>query len=46
MVKLLIELGADPTIRDPTYDATPMGWARYFNRPAVLEYLQQFEPSA
>ena len=46
MVKLLIEFGADPTIRDPTYDATPMGWARYFNRPAVLEYLQQFEPSA
>lgn len=27
MVKLLIEAGADPAIRDAQYDATPRGWA-------------------
>jgi ankyrin repeat protein len=27
MVKLLIEAGADPTIPDAQYDATPRGWA-------------------
>ncbi len=27
MVKLLLELGADPHLRDPTYHAAPIGWA-------------------
>lgn len=29
LVRLLLELGADPTVRDPTYRATPRGWAAY-----------------
>jgi hypothetical protein len=28
MVKLLVEAGADRTMRDEQYDATPQGWAR------------------
>ncbi len=53
MVKLLIELGADPQLRDGEFDATPLGWAKYgeefgdHNQSAcreVVEFLEQFEP--
>ncbi len=27
--KLLLELGADPTVKDPTFNATPLGWAKH-----------------
>lgn len=39
MVKLLIELGADPLLRDPTYHSTPLGWALHCNNREVVEYL-------
>jgi ankyrin repeat protein len=39
LVKLLIELGADPTIRDPNYNATPQGWAEYNHQQVVVDYL-------
>lgn len=43
IVTLLIELGADPRLRDLTYHATPVGWARYHgNRREILDYLLQF----
>src|SRR5215813_8614372 len=29
LVKLLIELGADPLVRDAEFNATPLGWAQY-----------------
>jgi ankyrin repeat protein len=29
VVELLLERGADPTIREPRYDATPLGWAEH-----------------
>lgn len=45
MVKLLIELGADPLLRDTEFDGTPLGWARYGHQVAVVEFLEQFEPS-
>jgi ankyrin repeat protein len=44
MVKLLIELGADPLIRDTEFNARPIGWARYGERHDVVAYLEQFEP--
>jgi len=44
MVKLLIELGADPLIRDKEFNARPIGWAQYGERQDVVEYLKQFEP--
>jgi ankyrin repeat protein len=40
MVKLLIELGADPTVRDRTYNATPLEWAEYGGQRDVAEYLR------
>lgn len=42
MVKLLIELGADTNIRDPTYHGTPIGWAAYGRQQEVVEYLMAF----
>ena len=44
LVKLLIELGADPLVRDAEYKATPMGWAQYNHQAAVAKFLEQFEP--
>jgi ankyrin repeat protein len=43
VVKLLVELGADPNLRDLTYHATPIGWALYNgNQPKVVDYLLQY----
>ena len=39
MVKLLIDLGADPQLRDPTYNGTPLGWALHCGNRQVIEYL-------
>jgi ankyrin repeat protein len=39
MVRLLVELGADPNVRDPTYDATPLGWAQHNHQEHVAAYL-------
>ena len=39
-VKLLVEGGADLTAVDPTYGATPLGWAALFDQPEVAEYLR------
>jgi len=44
MVKLLIELGADPLLRDTEFNGTPRGWANYGHQAAVAEFLEQFEP--
>jgi ankyrin repeat protein len=44
MVELLIELGADPLIRDAEFNATPLGWAKYGHQTAVARFLDQFEP--
>jgi ankyrin repeat protein len=45
MAKLLIELGADPLIRDTEFNATPLGWAEYGEKAEVAEFLRQFERS-
>jgi ankyrin repeat protein len=42
MVKLLLDLGADPILRDPTYHAAPIGWAVHNQQHDVVEYLLQF----
>src|SRR5262249_29574852 len=38
-VKLLVELGADTSIRDPHYGGTPLGWAAHNRQRAMVEYL-------
>jgi ankyrin repeat protein len=43
MTKLLIELGANPLVRDWEFNATPSGWAQYGDKLEVVEYLKQFE---
>jgi len=43
MAKLLIELGADPTIRDTEFNANPSGWAEYSEKTEVAEYLRAVE---
>ena len=37
VVTLLLERGADPTLRDPTYDTTPLGWAAHSERREAIE---------
>jgi ankyrin repeat protein len=39
IIRLLVEHGADPTIRDSGYDATPAGWAEHFGRQEARAYL-------
>jgi hypothetical protein len=40
MARLLVELGADPHVRDHRFDATPLDWARHLGHPAVAEFLE------
>ena len=40
MAKLLIEHGADTTVRDPYYYAPPIGWAEYNGREEMVEFLK------
>ena len=43
LIRLLLEHGADPDIRDSGYDATPGGWAEHFERTEAHEYLRARE---
>ena len=43
MVKLLIELGADPSVRDEEFNAMPLGWAEFGERKEVVEFLKSRE---
>lgn len=44
-LKLLAENGADLTLDDPMFHATPLGWARYFDQPEAAAYLGEKEGS-
>lgn len=39
-VKKLIELGADPELRDPSYGGNALGWADHNHQQAVIAYLE------
>ncbi len=39
-VKLLVERGADLTIRDKAHHGTPLGWAVYGKKPKIVRYLK------
>jgi len=39
VVSLLLEYGADPNRCDPQWDATPRGWAEYFNNDRTIPAL-------
>ncbi|MFC1436824.1 ankyrin repeat domain-containing protein [Streptacidiphilus sp. N1-10] len=38
-IRLLLELGADPAIRDRRFDATPLDWAHHLGRPEAAREL-------
>jgi hypothetical protein len=38
--RYLVEHGADLTVVDPTYDATPLGWAEFFGQDEAATYLR------
>ena len=38
-VKVLVEGGADPSIRDRGFDSDALGWANYFGRSEIAAYL-------
>jgi ankyrin repeat protein len=40
LAQTLLALGADPNISDKHYRSTPLGWARYFGQPALVELLE------
>ena len=42
MVKLLIDLGADPQLRDYPFHAAPIGWAKYGHHQNVVDYLFRY----
>ena len=43
MVELLLELGADPSVRDHRFDATPLGWAEHFDQAGTIAVLSASE---
>jgi hypothetical protein len=43
--RMLIELGADPGIRDARFDAPPLGWAEHFGHQAMADYLRPLTPA-
>ena len=43
--RMLIELGADPGIRDTRFRATPLGWAEHFGQQAMADYLRPLTPA-
>ncbi|HLM28507.1 MAG TPA: DinB family protein [Acidimicrobiales bacterium] len=42
VVKTLLDHGADPTVTDPEFHATPQRWAEFLQHQAVAEYLAEF----
>jgi hypothetical protein len=43
MIRLLLEHGADPNLRDTGYDATPRGWAEHHDQTEAERYLAALE---
>ena len=43
LVRLLLDLGADPSIREPTHDGTPLDWADHNRQAATAALLRARE---
>ena len=43
LVKFLIELGADPFVKDEEFGGTALGWAEYSGRTAVVDFLKSLD---
>lgn len=44
ILRLLVERGASPKVRDPFYDGTPAGWAEFYNQKEARDYLLREAP--
>ena len=44
LARLLLELGADPAVRDARFQTTPLGWAEHLGQPALVELLTPVTP--
>ena len=44
VVRMLVERGADTSVADPQFEATPLGWAEFFGQRAVADYLRPLTP--
>jgi ankyrin repeat protein len=44
LTRRLLALGADPTIRDARFDATPLDWAHHFGHRSTIEVLTRLTP--
>jgi ankyrin repeat protein len=44
LVRVLLELGADPGREDPAYRSTPLGWAEHAGAEEVAAYLRLVTP--
>jgi hypothetical protein len=42
VMRLLIDLGADPQLRDYSFHAAPIGWAKYGQHQVVVDYLFRY----
>lgn len=45
VLRLLVKHGADLTIEDPEFHATPLGWAQWFNQAEAAAYLASWPTS-
>jgi ankyrin repeat protein len=41
VVQALLDLGADPSVEDPDFHATPLVWAEFREQPAAAEVLRR-----
>ena len=39
VVRLLLDAGADPRIRDTKHDGDAFGWAEFFKKPEIVQLL-------
>ena len=46
VVQTLLDVGADPALRDPGFDATPLGWAEHARRDDVISLLRALDESS
>jgi ketosteroid isomerase-like protein len=46
VIRLLLDHGADPKLRDTGYDATPAGWAEHHGQPEAQQLLEVVEQPA
>lgn len=42
LAQMALDAGADLSLQDKDHDSTPMGWAQYFRRPAIISLIKKY----